>query len=248
VPLEIQEEWDNSGFQLGNREEEIKGILISLDFSLEVVNYAIEKNMNVIFTHHPVFFKTIRNLENGNKFNDAIIKAIKSNISVYSSHTNLDIIEGGVNDTLAKIIELNNIEPITSHPYNENIGLGRHGFVLPRKAENFLDFLKKRIDEKNIIVYGDLEKDIVKVGIVGGTGAETIENAINLELDLLITSDIKYHQAEYAVENNLILVDIGHYISEKFVINTLHDIFQNKEFKNIKIEKFFFDKSKRKIY
>ncbi|WP_164995816.1 Nif3-like dinuclear metal center hexameric protein [Miniphocaeibacter massiliensis] len=247
VPVEIQEDWDNSGFQLGNRENDITGILISLDFSLESVEYASKNNMNLIFTHHPVFYKSINNLEKGTKYSDAIIKAVKNDISVYSSHTNLDFIEGGVNDTLANLFNINDINPIIEHYYNNKTGLGRYGYIFPLKGEKFINFLKNSLNEQNVIVYGNLDKEIIKVGVVGGTGAETLEKSVELNLDVLITSDIKYHQAEFAVENNLTLIDIGHYNSEKFVLDTLYNIFSNEEFKNIIIEKFVFDKSKRKI-
>ena len=242
VPLYIQEEWDNSGCQFGNKDDDLKGLAISLDFGIDVVSYAIEHSVNLIFTHHPVFFKSIKNIDFTTKFGNAIEEAIKNNIFVYSSHTNLDFINGGVNDVLSNIISLKNTKPIIEIE-NKEIGLGRYGYIDSISIIDFINFIKEEFNEKTIISYGNLNKNISKVGIVGGSGASVIQKAIELNLDLLITSDIKYHDAEFAVDNNLNLIDLGHFVSEKFVLNNIYNIFISKY--NFKIVKFYYDKSMR---
>lgn len=77
VPLDIQDEWDNSGFQLGNKENILKGITLSLDFSINVVEYAVKNSCNLIFTHHPVFFNPIKSLDLNTNFGKALEMAIK---------------------------------------------------------------------------------------------------------------------------------------------------------------------------
>lgn len=245
VPLNIQDEWDNSGLQFGNTENDLNGIVLSLDFSINVVEYAVKNSCNLIFTHHPTFFSPIKSIEFNTNFGKAIEMAIKNNVSVYSSHTNLDYIAGGVSDALANLFDLENTKPIVPKDFNEKIGLGRFGTISSINGEEFLKLLKNRILEDNILIYGDFNKNINKIGFIGGSGASEIKEALKLKLDLLITSDIKYHNAEFAIDNGLLLVDLGHYISEKFILEELYNIFKEKL--NIKIEKFYYDKSKRKI-
>ncbi|QQK07569.1 Nif3-like dinuclear metal center hexameric protein [Miniphocaeibacter halophilus] len=245
VPLDIQDEWDNSGFQLGNKENILKGITLSLDFSINVVEYAVKNSCNLIFTHHPVFFNPIKSLDLNTNFGKALEMAIKNNISIYSSHTNLDYIDGGVSDALANLFELNNIKPIVPKDFNEKIGLGRFGTIPSINGQEFLNLLKSKIVEDNLLVYGDFNRKINSIGFIGGSGASEIPEALKLKLDLLITSDIKYHNAEFAIDNGLLLIDLGHYISEKFILEKLYYDFQEKF--NIKVTRFYYDKSMRKI-
>lgn len=245
VPLYLQDDWDNSGFQIGDVNSELKGILITLDFSLEAVEYAIKNSLNLIFTHHPLFFSTVKNIDFNTKKGNAIRLLINNNITVYSSHTNLDYIEKGVSNALSEKISLQTIGPIIAKNENNSIGLGKVGIINSTSAVDFICDLKKILNEDKIIVYGNIEKDISKIGLIGGSGASAIDTVINMNIDILITSDIKYHDAEHAVENNLILVDLGHYVSEKFIIDILFKKF-SKEY-NILIEKFYFDKSQRNI-
>ncbi len=90
APLSLQENYDNSGLIVGNSNDEITGILISLDVTEEIVSEAIEKKSNLIIAHHPIIFGSLKSLNGKNYVERTIIKAIKNDISIYISHTNLD--------------------------------------------------------------------------------------------------------------------------------------------------------------
>lgn len=243
-PLKLQDDWDNSGLQFGNTDNNLKSIVLSLDFSFELVKYSIKMGANLIITHHPVFFNEIKSIEFHNNYGKAIELAIKNDITVYSSHTSLDYVNGGVNDALAKAINLYDTKPILEHKLDENIGLGRYTNIEKTPAKDYIRFIKDRISEDNIIVYGNLDKDIELVGVVGGSGASAIQKAIELNIDLLITGDIKYHNAEFAVENDIILIDLGHFITEKYIIEELLNYFKDR---GLEVNTFYLDKSLRKI-
>ena len=244
APLYLQDDWDNSGLQIGNINNELNSIVISLDFSLELVKYSIEIGANFIITHHPVFFDEIKSIEFNSNYGKAIELAIKNDVVVYSSHTCLDYVNDGVNEALARVINLYDTKPIIKHNLDENIGLGRYSKIDNTSAEDYIRFIKNRISEDNIIVYGNLNRDIDTVGVVGGSGSSAIKKAIELNIDILITGDIKYHNAEYAVENDLILIDLGHFITEKYIIESLVHYFKDK---GIETNAFYMDKSLRKI-
>ena len=110
APPILQEEYDNSGLIIGNPNNEIKGILVTLDCTEEILNEAINKKCNLIISHHPIIFDGIKKLNGSNYVENFIIKAIKNDISVYSLHTNLDNIINGVNKKIAEKIKLNNIK------------------------------------------------------------------------------------------------------------------------------------------
>lgn len=104
APVPMQESYDNSGLLVGNREDAIKGALISLDLTEEVIDEAISLNYNLIITHHPPIFKALKKLTGTDLTEKCIIKAIRNDIALYASHTNLDNSIQGVNAILAEKI------------------------------------------------------------------------------------------------------------------------------------------------
>ena len=114
APLAWQESYDNAGLQTGNPNDEVKGVLITLDCTPEVVDEAIQKNCNLIVAHHPVIFKPLKRLTGSNHVEQTIIKAIQHNIAIYASHTNLDSVIGGVNTKIAQKLGLQNVSILSN--------------------------------------------------------------------------------------------------------------------------------------
>ncbi len=106
APLGIQEGFDNSGLVVGNPEASIDQVLLCLDITEDVIQEAIDMDIRLIISHHPLIFKGIANLREGNPVNRIIIKAIKHDIVLYSAHTNLDKVVPGVSSSLADAIGL----------------------------------------------------------------------------------------------------------------------------------------------
>lgn len=109
APKKFAESWDNVGFQLGNANHEIDKIMLTLEITDQVIEEAIEKNIDLIITHHPFIFSGLKSITNDTVMGKKIIKLMKHNINVYSSHTNLDIAIGGLNDYLAELIGLDRV-------------------------------------------------------------------------------------------------------------------------------------------
>src|SRR6185436_17415938 len=97
APLSLQEGYDNAGLIVGNENEEVTGVLVSLDCIEAVVEEAIKAKCNLIVAHHPIVFSGIKKLNGKNYVERTVIKAIKNNIAIYAIHTNLDNINEGVN-------------------------------------------------------------------------------------------------------------------------------------------------------
>jgi dinuclear metal center YbgI/SA1388 family protein len=109
-PLSLQEEYDNAGLLVGNPGDEVSGILVALDITRQVLDEAIEKNCNLIISHHPLIFKGIKSFASQGEVEKLVVKAIKNDIAIYSLHTNLDNVIEGVNGILARKIGLINPE------------------------------------------------------------------------------------------------------------------------------------------
>jgi len=111
-PKFVQESYDNSGLITGNKNDEIKNVLLSIDINEKVVDEAIEKNCNFIITHHPIIFRPLKKLTGSNYIERTIIKAIKNDIAIYGAHTSVDNSFDGLNKMICDKIGLKNYQII----------------------------------------------------------------------------------------------------------------------------------------
>jgi dinuclear metal center YbgI/SA1388 family protein len=110
VPLSFQEGYDNSGIQVGFPEKNVHSALITLDVTEAVIDEAIETGCDLIISHHPVIFNSIKRLTGRSFTEKIIIKAIQKEIAIYSAHTNLDVYSSGVSRKMAEKLTLKNIK------------------------------------------------------------------------------------------------------------------------------------------
>lgn len=110
APLELKESWDNPGLLIGNPDEPVDKVLVTLDVMMGTVDYAVEHGVKLIVSHHPVIFDGLKSLRT-DTYNGAMYqKLLAHHIAVYSAHTNLDSADGGVNDVLANLLGLTDVE------------------------------------------------------------------------------------------------------------------------------------------
>jgi dinuclear metal center YbgI/SA1388 family protein len=110
APPAYQESYDNSGLLVGNKEERINGVLLSLDCVESVIDEAIKLKCNLIIAHHPIIFGGLKRLTGANYVERTVIKAIRNNIAIYAAHTNVDNVKGGVNAKIAEKLGLINLK------------------------------------------------------------------------------------------------------------------------------------------
>ena len=120
APKEIARNRDNVGLQVGSSKRVIKNILLSLDVNTNVAEEAIKKNCNLIITHHPLLFNPLKKIDTDNNSTSLLVeKLIKNNITLFSSHTNLDFTKDGVSFELAKTLKLRNIRFLSNLEANQ---------------------------------------------------------------------------------------------------------------------------------
>lgn len=224
VPKNLQEDWDNSGGQIILNKEKITSIVCSMDLTDKTIEYAIEKGSNLIFTHHPLFFAELKSIDDEKYLDKNILRLIENKISVYSSHTNLDVVSGGVNDEIAKILNLENIKGLQE--VSEGNYIGRIGINSKYSLKEIVGIFKEKYSS-NIKIYGKVPSKVEKIGLCGGAGASLLYEDEVKDLDLYITGDIKYHDGQYAYENNMCIMDIGHFGSEVFILEKMANLFKN---------------------
>lgn len=214
APLKLQEEWDNSGWQIKLTNGEISKVMVALEVNSQVIDEAISKKADLILVHHPLIFGKIERVDNKNVMQNKIIELIRHGINVYASHTPFDKCQGGNNDYLGKVLGLEDVKIMET----DSDGYCRMGQVPGRglKANAFIDAVSEALKtDKRLFNYsGTLDTVIKKVGWCTGAGAEFIGAAKAAGCDIYITGDVKYHTAQEARDLGLNVLDCGHFATE----------------------------------
>lgn len=217
---QLAEKWDHVGLQIGNPDQPIKRLMTTLDVRPETVAEALDKRVDFIFAHHPIMFRPAKDLDTRNPQNQMYAQLLAHHITVYAAHTNLDSANGGMNDWLADLLQLQarrllvpaGIDPVSG----EAVGMGRVGELLePKTPTEFAqDCLKifQLSGLRLIINPVDHERLIKRVAILGGSGQEFYQQALAAGADAYITGDVSYHFAHDMQANHLVVVDPGHHI------------------------------------
>ncbi len=249
-PLKNVEDWDNVGLQIGDMSKDIKKILISLDCDLEAIEEGIVKNVDLIITHHPMIFTSLKKIDYSTVLGEKINKIIKNDIAVYTLHTNVDGSNGGLNDYILKKIGIESSKKMCLNDKKTNVeyGIGRY-FSLKEEIflEEYIGWIKDKLEINKVILYSKNKIfKVKKIAVVNGSGGNFWKKAKNYGVDLLITGDVKYHEAEEAMENGMSLIDLGHYSSEKLFMELIENDLKELELE-IEIQKFYKD-SEFEIY
>ena len=325
APANLALEWDNTGLLIGSPSQIIHRVIVALDVTLETVRKACMTEKTMIISHHPLIFKPITSIRTDLPQGNLLSEIIKNHLAVYSSHTNMDIATGGINDILAEKLGLLHTQPLEksfseklykiivfvpeshleevrsamsgagaghignysgctfsttgtgtffplegskpyigqtgqleyvkehrletvvheslrkkvvtamlkSHPYEEvaydmillqnegkSYGLGRVGdLAQPLSANDFISMIKSVLRVNHLNAAGAVsDKMIKRVAVCGGSGATLSSRAVALGADVFITGDVKYHEAQAAVDNGLIIIDAGHFPTENIFV------------------------------
>ncbi|MFC7320903.1 Nif3-like dinuclear metal center hexameric protein [Halobacillus campisalis] len=149
APKEYAFDWDNVGLQVGSLKQPVKKVMITLDVLENVVDEAIEQGADMIVAHHPLLFIKLNEINLDTPKGRAIKKLIQHNITVYASHTNLDVAEGGVNDAMAELLGIENLKPLIESNNEELVKLTV--FV----PESHTDYVRDAISEAGAGHIGD---------------------------------------------------------------------------------------------
>ena len=215
APLTLKEDWDNPGLLVGNPEQEVQSVLLTLDVTKENVCYA------------------------GRMF----AQLLSHNIGVYCAHTNLDSATGGVNDVLASLLELHDVRPLDGEEGSSMGRIGRLSEVM--SLAEVMEYIKVKLN-RPVLPYGGKEKEIVEsIALCGGAATCFMNDAVRAGADLYLTGDIKYHDFQQAVKDDIFLVDGGHYGTEFPVVFELQRLLQTESEKRGWEVKFVVDSTSR---
>jgi dinuclear metal center YbgI/SA1388 family protein len=211
--------------QVGDTGREVSSVLLTTDITEDVVKEAIMHGCELIVSHHPLLFHGLKQVCGQTPQARVVEMAIKHNIAIYSAHTNLDSVVGGINTRLADKLGVTGYRLLVTGE-NGQTGLGVIG-RLP-KPMSYTDFIKHVHDTLNCtyVRYTKAPKSSVgTVALCGGSGAEFIEEAIAQGADVYLTADCKYHEFQDA-EGRIGLIDIDHWVSEQHARVIFRDLIE----------------------
>lgn len=216
APPELAEDWDNSGWQIFLGNDYTTKVLICLSVTEDIVNQAEELGCNLIVSHHPVIFKPLKTIKN-----PVIIKAVQRGIQIYSLHTNCDKTRNGTSDLLAKKLNLKKVAAL-----NDFVRVGIAPYEMT--VRDLASYVKLNCNVERIKVINNSYKNQIKtIAVCAGAGADFIEEIEKYNIDAYITSEVKYHNA--LESKRTVILDIGHYESEKPFVDEVKNILKNKK-------------------
>lgn len=215
----LQESWDNTGWQVAptSLSTPCTGVMLCLDVTPAVVDEACDNGCNLIISHHPLIFRGLRSITGATQGETAVIKAIRSGIAVYSSHTALDSTPGGVSHHLGSMLGLTAMRPLSPSASDPQAGLGIIGTIPGSISRNSLIEKVKQVYNNaptvRVTQGPNPDGEIRTVALCSGSGGEFITTAIALGADAYITSDTRYHDfLDHGHE--IFIIDTGHFESE----------------------------------
>ena len=237
-PENICEPWDNVGLLAGDKNMEIKKVLLSLDVDSNTVDEAINQGVNLIISHHPLIFRPLKRITNDDIIGSRIIKIIQNNIAIYAMHTNLDSSLGGLNDYVFKKMNIDAKRIYITE--TTNMPLRYYELNKELKLEEVINIIKKNLNIQNLrVISRNFHKNIRRFALVTGSGMDFFNN-VKDKVDLFITADIKYHEAQDALEYGIDMIDFGHLESEIYFVNLLEEYLMENT--DLEISKYYVEK------
>ena len=226
--------------QVGDTGREVNSVLLTTDVTPSVVNEAVMLGCQLIISHHPLLFHGLKQVCGQTPQAQVVAMAIKNDIAIYSAHTSLDSVWGGINTRLADLLGVIDyrilVPSIPSIPSNPSTptGLGVIGTLKePMSYDSFLKHVRDTLGATYVrytapafssLPAGEGRGGVVStIALCGGSGAEFINEAIAQGADVYLTADCKYHEFQDA-EGRIGLVDIDHWVSEHHAREIFRDI------------------------
>ena len=220
MPLGNAESFDNVGLLVGSGDTEVTGICCCLDITNDIIGEAVEKGANLIVSHHPVIFGGIKNIPAWSP----VYSLIQNGIAAIALHTNFDIAEDGVNDTLVELLEFqkNEVLEVT----RGDMGFGAVCDIgIEHSPRSLAEYCKAKL-YLDCVKYSRKTRSIYRIAVCcgGGVNDTVMRLAREKGCDAILSGDIKHNFWVEAESCGIALIDAGHFGTEKAASHRLAKI------------------------
>jgi len=222
APLRLAAEWDSVGLLVGSHRPQIDRVMTCLTLTPDVAAEAAREQADMVVTHHPLPFRPVPRITADTSTGRVLLELIHAGIAVWSSHTAWDSAAGGINDQLAALLGLDHVTPIEPDAIQSCVGFGRAGTAPAGwSVAQLSQHIAGRLQVKGVQVVGSPDRPAGRVGIVCGSGGDSLAAAKQAGCTTLLTGEIKLHQALEARALSLAVIAVGHHASERFSMEVL---------------------------
>ncbi|MFZ4117882.1 MAG: Nif3-like dinuclear metal center hexameric protein [Rhodoluna sp.] len=220
-PTNLAEEWDVVGLVSGSSSKTVRTVLLTVDVTKDVVEYAKSISADLILAHHPLMLRGVTSVAEDSSKGSIISELIRADIALYSAHTNADSVDYGTSAVLAKALGLVDSKPLA--PISETLGIGQVGSLKNKVSLGELASMLNSIlppTATGVRVAGEFNTQVQKIALCAGAGDSYLEQALDSGADVYITSDLRHHRAQEVLELAkakgvaFALVDISHWAAE----------------------------------
>lgn len=231
-PKKYASNWDNVGLLVGRKDKEVSKVMVALDASKDIVMMAVNNKVDMLITHHPMIFSSVKKINEDDFISEKILTLAENGIAYYAMHTNFDTI-GGMGELAAgpKYLDLKECEPLIFES-DDTEGMGRGGLLPhPMTASEVAEYVKVRFGLSFVMLYQNRQlKDKVfeKVAVLPGSGKSEIEEVRKLGYELYITGDYGHHSGIDAMDMGMTVIDATHYGLEHIFIPYIAEHLKNE--------------------
>ena len=242
APPDLAESWDNVGLLIGDPASEVTSVLTCLTLTPNVAEEAIAREAQLIVTHHPVLFRSVKQLTTANSEGRMLLSLIRAGIAVYSPHTSYDSAADGINQQLARSFGLQEIQPLRPRQnvsqtpdasdvetLIQPVGSGRFG-RLPRPVSmsDLIQQAKTVLGLSQLQYVGSLDRTVTKLAIACGAAAEFLADAARCGCEAFLTGEARFHSYLEAEAANVAMILPGHYATERPAMLRLATILRSR--------------------
>lgn len=218
APPALAESWDSNRLIVGDTSELASRILLAVDPLPAVIDEAIERGVDMIITHHPLFLRRTDHVSTTSSKGRSVHRLIRAGISLANAHTSWDSAHGGVAEALALAVGLTDLEVLSSSPADPSQGIGRVGRLPePTTLRRFAEHAARALPDSapGLLVGGELEETVERIAVSGGSGDSLLGAARAAGADVFLTADLRHHPAsDHLAEGKPYLLSGTHWATE----------------------------------
>lgn len=203
APPELAEPWDSNRLICGDPAESVTSVLLAVDPVAAVVDEAIERGVEMVITHHPLYLRGTDHVSATDPKGRCVHRLVRAGIALMNAHTSLDAAHGGVADALAACVGLKDPVPLRPDGTDPAQGIGRVGTLArPVTLRELAERVALALPDSapGLLVGGDLDAVVEKVAVSGGAGDSLLGTARAADADVFLTADLRHHPASEHLE------------------------------------------------
>ena len=219
APRSLAEPWDHIGLQVGHPGRPVRRVMTCLEVTPPVLAEAARRHADALVAHHPLFFQPLEALNLAQPVGDLTARLVKEDRALVVAHTNLDAAAEGTNAVLAAACGLEPTGPLAAREGGGGMGLVA-ALPSPLPLAEWVAQVKQRLGLEGVRVSGPEKKKIRRVAICSGSGGSFL-GLVAGRAEVYLTGEINYHHAVEAHARGIAVVELGHFESERLVVEPL---------------------------